>query len=415
MTQISRRKFIKRVAACSCASMAYGMAPGFKVPSAFASSGNGNKLLIINLNGGWDGLHICQPKTGSVYTTLASMRPTLKTAPGSLLSLTSDYGLHPSFTTLKSLYDEGHLAAIMKVGYDNMSRSHLDAEVTYARGVSDRLSSTASGFINRVGAAYGWNSLQAMSVDGPDPAFEGGQYRGVQVNDLGSFEFSSDNTQPYQETNYRKSIIYSLSQSRTIDANKPKQADAASGITAAIDYSGMVQTAIDGASFPTSYPNTYFGRSLKDIDILFSTPSLGTQLGYVRRGGFDTHADQITNFNSTLPELNNGLAAFVANMKAKNLWNNLTIMIVSEFGRTNQENGSDGTDHGGGALVFLSGGLVQSGVYGDITVSDLADNPWLPMQYNIIEIYRQVFAKMGYDPDAIFETSSGPSLSGLFV
>jgi uncharacterized protein (DUF1501 family) len=413
MKSKSRRSFLKNLSACTCASLAAGHIPGLAFSTANASYGNGNKLLIINMSGGWDGLQLCQPSSGSLYTTLATLRPTLKTDPSQLLSLNSNYGLHPSLTTLKTIYDEGHLAAIMKVGYQNMSRSHMDSEVTYARGVGDRLSPQASGIINRLGATFGWNSMQAFSVDGTNPAFEGGEYRGVLVNSLSSFNFASDYSQSIHETTHRKQLIKALSTSLSLDSNKPKQSDAMNGIAAAVDYSGQVRSAIQSTTFPNSYPNTVMGRSLKDIDILFSNTSLGTQVGYVRRSGFDTHANQTSGFSTLLPEFNNSLSTFIANMKAKGLWNNLMILVISEFGRTNEENGSEGTDHGGGCLAFLLGGLVNSGVYGDITTSDLTNYEWLPMQYNIVEVYRQVISKMGYDPDMVFEASSGPSLNGI--
>lgn len=40
----------------------------------------------------------------------------------------------------------------------------------------------------------------------------------------------------------------------------------------------------------------------------------------------------------------------------------------------------------------------------------LTSNGWLPMQYNLVEIYRKVIAKMNYDPDQVFEPSVGPSV-----
>ena len=46
----------------------------------------------------------------------------------------------------------------------------------------------------------------------------------------------------------------------------------------------------------------------------------------------------------------------------------IVMLIMTEFGRTNSENGNRGTDHGHGSVMFVIGGKVKGGkVYGDWT------------------------------------------------
>jgi uncharacterized protein (DUF1501 family) len=183
-----------------------------------------------------------------------------------------------------------------------------------------------------------------------------------------------------------------------------------------VDSTDAIRAAVLAHSPTQSYPATQFGRALKDIDVLFSTSELGTQVGYMRVVGFDTHSRQQSTLDRLLLELNAAFSAFVSNMKARGIWDNLIVLVFSEFGRTNRENGSGGTDHGGANSIFLAGGPVSGGqVIGEIAPTDLSNNGWLPYQYNVVEVYRRILARMGLDPDAVFPTSDGPALTGLFV
>lgn len=414
MSSLSRRNFLKNLAACSCTTAAYGSLPFLFPQSAQAAVGNGTKVLFVNMNGGWDGLYILQPNGGSVYDTLSTLRPTLKTDPAQLLSAGSGFGFHPSLTSLKAAYDEGSLLSILNVGYDNMSRSHQDAEVAFARGVPDRLSPQASGFVNRLGARNSWNSMQAVCVSGADPSFDGGEYRGIQVSGLSNFRYRGDPSQGTHENRDRNAMLYSASQDWALDSSKPRQSEVTSAVSLAVNSSDSLYAARQAAVFNPVYPNNSIGRAFRDVDVLFSNPSLGTELAYIRRGGFDTHSDQAATLATPLSQVNAGLLSFIANMKAKNIWNKLVIVVVSEFGRTNEENGSGGTDHGGALPFIVLGGAVNGGLIGNVTSADLTDNGWLPMKINVLDFYRQLVVRMGYDPNAIFSAATDSQLNGIF-
>lgn len=378
-----------------------------------ATLGNGTRVLFLNLNGGLDGLFALQPRSGQVYSTLAQLRPTLSTDPDTLLPVGSSLGLHPNLSVFKNLFDGGELSTVLGVGYQNMSRSHLDSEVVMARGIPDRLGTGSSGFLNRLGAQYGWSSLNAISVSGNDPAFEGGDFRGAQVRGLENFYFRGFTSG--QERNHLVGVGYNLAADTQGVAENPLLRDYASNFQGAVNNTGALRSAVTDHTPVQSYPSTQFGRALRDIDILFSTPELSTRIGYVRNEGFDTHSDQQEKLGSLLSQLNAAMSAFVTSMKSKGLWDDLIILVYSEFGRTNQENGSAGTDHGGANSFFLTGGAVNtSQVFGEVTVSDLTGGGWIPMRYNVVEVYRRIIERMGLDPNAIFAQPGGPSLAGLF-
>jgi uncharacterized protein (DUF1501 family) len=59
------------------------------------------------------------------------------------------------------------------------------------------------------------------------------------------------------------------------------------------------------------------------------------------------------------------IAAFTKDMKAKGYGDKVTVMCFSEFGRRVNQNNSGGTDHGAAGPMFVAGGKVKGGVYGE--------------------------------------------------
>merc|ERR1719272_253301 len=56
--------------------------------------------------------------------------------------------------------------------------------------------------------------------------------------------------------------------------------------------------------------------------------------------------------------MNTAIEQFVEELKAQKLWNNVTIVCVSDFGRTLATN-SQGTDHAWGGNYFMLGGSLR--------------------------------------------------------
>jgi len=123
-----------------------------------------------------------------------------------------------------------------------------------------------------------------------------------------------------------------------------------------------------GALTPKSSPE--FGKQLATL----FTKDPTVQVAFIDFGGWDTHVregaeqGQLANL---LQPLAGGLADLVRGLGA--VYNNTTIVVMSEFGRTARENGNGGTDHGHGNAMWLMGGGVPGGkVYGRF--GGLADN-----------------------------------------
>jgi hypothetical protein len=63
---------------------------------------------------------------------------------------------------------------------------------------------------------------------------------------------------------------------------------------------------------------------------------------YVETGGFDTHANMISEFAYLGDKINDALGSFVTEMKAQGRWNDVVLVFVSEFARTLIPNTSSG-------------------------------------------------------------------------
>jgi uncharacterized protein (DUF1501 family) len=114
-----------------------------------------------------------------------------------------------------------------------------------------------------------------------------------------------------------------------------------------------------------NYPNTPFGNSLKQIAQLMKA-NLGVEAAFSDIGGWDTHQNQggaNGQLANRLTEFSNSIAAFWMDMGTDA--ENVTLVTMSEFGRTARQNGTGGTDHGHANVMFVLGGSVRGGkVYG---------------------------------------------------
>ena len=108
-----------------------------------------------------------------------------------------------------------------------------------------------------------------------------------------------------------------------------------------------------GCAFPT--------RHSRQIAMLMKA-EVGLEVAAIDLGGWDTHFAQggsVGLMAGLIADLGQGLAAFHADTAAQA--SRLTVVVISEFGRRVQENGSLGTDHGHGSAMLLLGGHVAGG------------------------------------------------------
>ena len=153
-------------------------------------------------------------------------------------------------------------------------------------------------------------------------------------------------------------------------------------------------------------PNNDFASSLQTVAKLI-LGGLSTRVYYVSLGGFDTHSNQPDTHGNLLGTLADGLAAFYADLGLQGRARDVTTITFSEFGRRVQENGGAGTDHGAASALFVMGGAVKGGVYGDYPKLDDLDDGDLRFHTD----FRRVYATL---LDRWMDSPSRPILGNTF-
>jgi uncharacterized protein (DUF1501 family) len=128
-----------------------------------------------------------------------------------------------------------------------------------------------------------------------------------------------------------------------------------------------------------SYPRTPLGDSMNLVGRMIAG-GLATRVYYVSQGGYDTHTNEVATHTRLMGELNDALVAFAQDMKTQGNFGRVMLMTFSEFGRRVTENASGGTDHGAAAPMFVMGGGIKPGLFGQypslnaLNAGDLAYN-----------------------------------------
>jgi uncharacterized protein (DUF1501 family) len=134
---------------------------------------------------------------------------------------------------------------------------------------------------------------------------------------------------------------------------------------AALKASNEVNAVLRYESPQSLYPEgNEFAQRLSFIAQCISSP-LGTKAYFIETGGYDEHENEKNNHIEVLTTLDQGVYAFYQDLKQKGLLDRVVVLIYSEFGRRIKENASGGTDHGSAGPVFVFGGKVKGGLYGD--------------------------------------------------
>jgi uncharacterized protein (DUF1501 family) len=109
------------------------------------------------------------------------------------------------------------------------------------------------------------------------------------------------------------------------------------------------------------YPNSEFGNNMKQIAQLLKA-NLGVEAAFTDVNGWDTHHAQgsVTGqLANRLRDFSTAIAAFWRDMGDDGA--NITLVTMSEFGRTARENGTGGTDHGHANAMFILGANLKGG------------------------------------------------------
>jgi uncharacterized protein (DUF1501 family) len=323
--------------------------PRWARAAAEEARASGRTLVVVLQRGAMDGLNVVVPFNDASYR---KARPTLALPlpkrDGGVIDLDGRFGLHPSLAPVVPLFKEGRAAFVQAAGSPDGTRSHFDAQ-DYMESGTPGLKITADGWLNRALQAkrLARDPLAAVAISQRLPRMLRGGFPVAAIT--GVDQLKTGKLEGDLESLYDDAVDSLLS-------------DAARDIgEARRELDGLPRAAPD-AHVQAGYPKARLGRDLFELARVLKA-GLGTRVGFVEVGGWDHHQNEAPQLARGLADLGGGIAAFFKDLGSRA--QDVVLVTMTEFGRTIEENGDAGTDHGHASVMMLFGGPVKGGkVYG---------------------------------------------------
>ena len=355
-------------------------------------------VVILQLTGANDILNTIIPYTSGEYH---DNRPKVNIPQDQVLPIDDQLAFNPNMAPLKKMYDDGKMAIIHGIGFENSPRSHFRAMDIWHTCEPDIVGT--EGWVAKVTRDLdpaGENVLKTVNFGQGLPRALA--LRGVPVTSVSNLEnYGVLSTVPGVDPQQDRTKILE----RFARMYAP-----AVGTGATMDYLGQTgRDALKGADIlkvaPEKYTSTIeyaetpIAKYLRDVARVYLA-DLGTQVFYTSHGPFDTHFNQPPMHQKLWTDVSNAVSDFFDDLKEHDAGDNLIMVMFTEFGRRVKDNGT-GTDHGAGGGAFVIGNNVKGGMYGtypslkaeDLNQGDLDPN------YDFRGFYSTVVEKwLGLDP-----------------
>ncbi len=336
---LSRRGLLTRGAALiGCSAAAHPLMSTV----TFASAPWEERLVVLILRGGMDGLDVVRPVGDPAYGELRrTMLDSKKAEAG--LPLDGYFEMHPDLAPLAPLWQAGQLgfAHAVSTPYRN-KRSHFDGQDILEAGTGldvpdetrrdgwlNRMLQTVGGMESETAFAIGRDELKVLQ--GKAPVFNWSPDAALTV---------TPQSRLLLEKIYHEDALFR---------------DAA---LEAIDLAEMARPAgTDGAMTEAPKGNANSVTNLAAFAAERLTQE--TRIAAFSLNGWDTHRKQENTIRGALGDLSETILTLKKGLGP--VWDKTTILAMTEFGRTVRENGSGGTDHGTGGAMLMAGGAIRGG------------------------------------------------------
>lgn len=373
-----------------------------------------NRLVVIHLDGGNDGLNTVIPRAGARYDVYKKVRPTIGYAPAQTLPLDLPHdrphalGLNKQLDTLHRLYRQGRVAIVQGVDYPDHSYSHFTSADIWHCGEPGRAGGSGwlGRHLDRQGVSEG--ELRGVGIGHDLPLMlRGAKHSGLHIASVAATRFA-DGGGAVADARHDALALFD-----NHPGTEPLRRVAGRGARQAVS---LVDSLAKVKAGPTTGDG--FGDSMLTARTLLSL-DLGVECVVLRLGGFDNHTTQRADHERQLAKLDNAIEAFFEGTYAgkslgvgrlpETLASRTLVLVVSEFGRRIGETGTGpqaGTDHGAAAPVLVIGpqGRVNGGLHGEHpalgTTKAPADN--LLMTTDLRRVYRSVLDEWLHDPDPLY-------------
>lgn len=350
-----------------------------------ASASDYKAVVVVFLNGGSDGHNLIVP-TDAAFASYQRARGNLALLKGSLKTLAGtvdghSFGLHPSLAPLVPLYDARRLAFVANVGplVEPVTAARvLDGAVElppFLMSHSDQTAITQGWTFGE--DASGWagrglellpsalqHGLSAVSLVNDRTLVQGRRSAVSFLSSDGSRWWgTADLSNPAAES------VQALQRMTRWQFANAYEAEYARTFGAALADSTRFTKALMSAPAPSQdFGSDWLGERLRQVATLlpvFKSDGLRRQVFLLQWGGFDTHAGQRGSGPNTqdaqFVHLAKALAAFDGAMQSAGMGDDVTVLVMSEFGRTLRPGSGGGSEHAWGSHWALLGGAVNGG------------------------------------------------------
>jgi uncharacterized protein (DUF1501 family) len=398
---VSRRDLLK----LGAGGLGLGLAGGIgRVPPVLAQAArqvaaapSGKILVVFEWFGGNDGLNTIVPYSDPLYHR---HRPTIGLEQADVLPIDAQFGWHKSLAGLKGLYDDGKVAIVHGVGYEQPSFSHFTSISFWHTAAPNS------------GHEYGWVGRTASALD------RSGARDNLIVNVATSQSLAvrSENHVPlvFVDPAAFKRDVFAQEKAllEPLGAHDAPVGDAHRYVLE-VTRSAAQASEVVRAAWSRYRAKANPDLRLLDLDKVAALIEAGfpTQLYYVplRNSLFDTHVNQAAPHDRQLQYCSDAIEGFCRELERIGRAEDVVIYVHSEFGRRVPENTSLGTDHGTAQVNFLIGNAVKGGQYGRPPSLDelvLGDN--LATTTDFRRVYATLIEWLGADAAAVlgqpFET-----------
>ena len=318
-------------------------------------------LVVMFLRGGADGLALVSPASDPDFIAARpeGLRVARKgDAAGRLIRqevADVEFRFHPAAGALADLYDAGDLSLIHAAGLPEATRSHFDAEARIERGLFGAIPpGDPSGWIGRwLQTAAPGGQIPALAVGAMRPASLLGAKAAV-AEALGDLMLAQGH---WLSPTLRARLLAGFGDHGPL----AKPISELVGLSDLIgqrlwsDTDGAVRPYVPSQPYPDNNPLTQplmtVAQTIKE--------GLGLRVATVDVPGWDTHVAQEGQFNGLTSNLSSALMAFWRDLGA--LQQDVSVVVMSEFGRRLRSNTAGGTDHGRGNVMMVLGPQSRGG------------------------------------------------------
>jgi len=315
-------------------------------------------FVVVQLSGGNDYLNTIVPYGDDEYY---DFRKTVHIDQESVLPIDGTYGFNSNLGPIKQLYDEGKVAVINGIGYDNPNRSHFRSMDIWHTALPDEIGN--EGWLGRVIREIdpsGENVLTGVNFGRGLPRALG--VRGVPVASVGNLETYGLFTDIEDEATRSLALRAFAHMYGGVQGKDPVLDFLGQTGSNALKGADILRTAPEKYSSSIEYAANPIAQSMRSAaQVLFA--DLGTRVFYTQHGSFDTHSGELTSHAKLWQEVSGAIGDFYDDLKEHGREDDVVVLVFSEFGRRIKDNGS-GTDHGSGGVAFVIGSEVKGGMYG---------------------------------------------------